>query len=197
MLNSRSRRSELAVSSTGTCGEGWNCTTLISPSAFAERFASRSRSMDRVPLSRIFDFPRCSVPWVSVKRSGRASSSELEADEDAGLRRFACLAPLPFRALAAQSGVGLIFSNCLRSLRSYSLPPTTSSEAASRSFRRRLSCARETCSVGSWILPCRPFACSPRPCGWFVFRLTGGVFSVAAILALTFCIGMSTGCVVV
>lgn len=40
-----------------------------------------------------------------------------------------------FRALAAHSGSGLIFSNCLRSRRSYSRPARELSFGASRSFR--------------------------------------------------------------
>lgn len=121
----------------------------MSPSAFADRFASRSRSMDMTPCDNIVDFPfRCTTLSVADTRSGSVSGSSSESDVDGedrvGLTRF-CFAVRRFlRALLAHSGAGLIASNCLRRRLSYSRPPMPSSESASRSFRRRLFVARET-----------------------------------------------------
>lgn len=146
-LNNRTLRSAPVASRTGTCGEGWNWTTFIGPSDFAARFASRSRSIASVPGAITLDFlgpPK--IPPVDV-RSSKTTSSSSSGSESDPLRRF--MGCSFFRALAAQSGVGFIFSNCLRSRRSYSRPPTASSVGASRSLRKRLSVTRETRRVVS------------------------------------------------
>lgn len=85
------------------------------------------------------------------------------------------------RAFDAHSGVGLICSNCLRSLRSYSRPPTASSADASRSFRRRVCEVRDTCilvSSGSTQ------AGAPRVPGWGVIprdvSRSGSVLAVSS-----------------
>lgn len=110
--------------------------------------ASRSRSMDITPGDKTLDFFPPEIPPVDASRSGitsPTSSSASEPDTD-DRRRFECNF---FRALDAHSGVGLIRSYCLRNLRSYSRPPTASSEGASRSFRKRLSEVKETCMFAS------------------------------------------------
>lgn len=121
-VKSRNRRSALVVKSTGTWGDGWNCTTLISPSAFADRFASRSRSMESEPWARIFALRPARTEPVPESRessallSSASSASGSESVED--LLRFPVVSCTRLRAFVAHSGVGLIFSYCLRRRRS-------------------------------------------------------------------------------
>ena len=124
---------------------------LIAPSAGADMFASRNRSMDNVPCCSVLGrLPR--IPPVDARMSGRSSSTRMSSSSSAstssGAGRFfdGCSFVLAFRA---HSGVGLIFSNCLRSRRSYSRPPIASSVGASRSLRSRLLLFRETSSEAS------------------------------------------------
>jgi len=87
------------------------------------------------------------VETMSVSSSRSSSGSEAEEDDIRGP-----VFPVGWsflRAADAQRGVGLIFSYCPLRRRSYSRPPTASSDGASRSFRSRLLEARETCNVAS------------------------------------------------
>lgn len=97
--------------------------------------------MESVLGSIGLDFVVPKIPAVDVISSDTTSSplSDPEADD----RRLFARSPF-LRALDAQFGAGFMCSNCLRNLRSYSRPPTVSSEGASRSLRRRLFDASET-----------------------------------------------------
>lgn len=145
------RRSAPAVNNTGTWGDGWNLTILISPSDGAAKFASRKRSIARVPCVKTLDLEVPDRPLVEDKSSGNPpSSSSSSSDSEEDDRRLLAFVGCNFlRALEAQPGVGLIFSYCLRNRLSYSRPPTASSEGASLSLRSRLSEARDTCNVVS------------------------------------------------
>jgi hypothetical protein len=97
--------------------------------------------MESVLGSIGLDFAVPKILPVDARSSG-TTSSPLSDPETEDRRLFA--RPPFLRALEAQSGVGFMRSNCLRNLRSYSRPPTVSSEGASRSLRRRLFEASET-----------------------------------------------------
>lgn len=90
--------------------------------------------------------PRIPAVDANIPSSSSSSSSEPVAEDVGDARRFF---PLPFFAVVAQAGAGLIFSYWRRRRRSYSRPPSVSSSGASRSFLKRLSVASETFSVAS------------------------------------------------
>lgn len=81
-LNNFSLRSSPAVSITGRFGEGWNWTDLMTPSDRAEILASRSRSIDKVPLGRALTLGLPRIPPVEVRRSLISSSSLSSVAED-------------------------------------------------------------------------------------------------------------------
>lgn len=91
----------------------------MTPSERAEIFASLSRSIDKVPFGRDATFGLPKIPPVEVRRSLISSSSLSSVpDEREDRLRFVFVGCSCFLAFAAQSGVGFIFSNCLRRRRS-------------------------------------------------------------------------------